>query len=249
MRKFVMVGGVDPITNLDSIDEEIIKLTDKTSPKILFIPIASGDDENYCNLYRKIYEERLGCTLEVLYLFKELPCEDEIRSKVFSSDIVYIGGGPTLRLIEYLNKFNMKNILAEASEKGIVIAAISEGGIVLGEHYFYSEEKNDYNEEDFNNFRKVDCFGFLNLLICPHYNLEGYSHRIASMVREYELVGIGLDNNAALEIIDDKYRIISSKYSANAYALYLKQGKLYRKLIEKKSEFRDLAELVGLNEA
>lgn len=248
MRKFVMIGGVDPITNLDSIDEEIIKLTDKISPKILFIPVASGDDENYCKLYRNIYENRFGCILEVLSLFKESPCEDEIRSKVFWADIVYIGGGPTVRLIEYFNKFNMKNILEEASEKGIVIAAISEGGIVLGKHYFYSEEKNDYNEEEFNNFIKVDCLGFLNLLICPHYNLEGYSHRIASMVREYKLVGIGLDNNCAFEIIDDKYRIISSKYSANAYALYLEQGKLYRKLIEKKNEFRDLYELVGLNE-
>ena len=58
MKKFVMVSGVDPNTNLDSIDEEIIRITGKSKPRILFIPTASGDDINYCNRYKNIYEDK-----------------------------------------------------------------------------------------------------------------------------------------------------------------------------------------------
>ncbi|WP_291580205.1 Type 1 glutamine amidotransferase-like domain-containing protein [Clostridium sp. UBA6640] len=247
MKKFVMVSGVDPNTNLDFIDEEIIRITSKSNPKILFIPTASGDDINYCNRYKSIYEEKFKCSLDVLYLFTQSPKEQEIRNKIFTSDIVYIGGGSTVRLMECFNKFNMKDILTEAIGKGVVLAGISAGSICLGKYYFYEEESKNFEADGFEGFVKVDCLGFLKLLIFPHNNLEDYSEMINAMVRKHKILGIALDNNCALEIVDDTYRIITSKEGAKAYAFYLKEGELVKKIIEKKHEFNDIKQLMNLN--
>lgn len=127
----------------------------------------------------------------------------------------------------------MKDILTEAIEKGIVLAGIIAGSICLGKHYFDAEEPKDFAVDGFEDFVKIDCLGFPNFLICPHNNLEGYSERINAMVKEYKMLGIALDNNCALEIIDDTYRIITSKEGVKAYALYLKEGELVKEIIEK----------------
>lgn len=247
MGKFVLVSGVDPNTNLDFIDEEIIRITGKSNPKILFIPTASGDDIKYCDRYKNIYEDKFKCSLDVLYLFTQSPKEQEIRDKVFTSDIIYIGGGSSVRLMECFNKFNMKDILEEAIEKGIVLAGISAGSLCFGKHCFYVEKPEDFAVDGFEDYIKVDCLGFFNFLICPHNNLEVYSEMINAMVKEYKMLGIALDNNCALEIIDDTYRIITSKEGAKAYALYLKEGKLVREVIEKRYEFNDIKQLINLS--
>ncbi len=247
MKKFVLVSGVDPNTNLDIIDEEIIRITGKSNPKMIFIPVASGDSISYCDRYKNIYEGKFKCSMDILYLFEQSPEELEIRDKVLTSDIIYIGGGPTIRLMEYFNKFNMKDILMEAVEKGIVLAGISAGSICLGKHYFYTEEPRDFAVEGFNDYVKVDCLGFFDFLICPHYNLEGYSERINAMVKEYRMLGIALDNNCALEIIEDTYRIITCKEGAKAYTLHLKEGELIKEIIENRSEFKDIKKLISVN--
>lgn len=233
MRKFVMVGGVDPGTTLDIIDEEIIRITEKGKPRVLFIPTASEDDPKYCNRYKDIYKGKFGCEFDDLHLLKGFPDVGTIRDKIFKSDIVYIGGGSTEILMNCFNKFNMKNILTEAMDRGIVIAGISAGAICLGKYYYDI---------------KIKCLGFLNFIILPHYNLENYSNKYSTMTNEYDLTCIGLDDNCALEIIDDTYRIITSKDTANAYIIFKKDGQSVKKVIDKKLGFNPIEKWLNFNQ-
>ena len=56
-------------------------------------------------------------------------------------------------------------------------------------------------------------------------------------------IAIAIDNCCAIEVIDDKYRIISSKPSANAYKVYWKDGKFYEEVIKKEKEFKPFRNL------
>jgi dipeptidase E len=58
MGKIVGIGGVTPPSTLDLIDEEIIRLTKKKNPKVLYIPTAGGDNLDYCKLFKSIKERR-----------------------------------------------------------------------------------------------------------------------------------------------------------------------------------------------
>ena len=57
-------------------------------------------------------------------------------------------------------------------------------------------------------------------------------------------VAIAVDNCCAIEIIDNNYRIISSKLSANAYRLFWKSGRFFKYVIEQEKKFRPLSELL-----
>ena len=247
MGKIVAIGGVTPPLTLDLIDAEIIRLTNKKNPKILYVPTAGGDDLNYCEFFKGIYEGKLGCKLDILFLVREKPTENEIREKVFSSDIVYIEGGDISRLIEYFKRFSMNKILNEAYEKGIVLAGKSAGALCWGRYYFESENTEDFRIDGFSDYIEIECLKFLELIICPHYNLEGYSEKLEAMIMTYDFVGIALDNNSAIEFIDDSYRIISTIDSANAYKVYKKETKINKEVILKGSDFRDINELMKMS--
>ncbi|SCL83896.1 Type 1 glutamine amidotransferase-like domain-containing protein [Sporanaerobacter sp. PP17-6a] len=241
MGKFVLIGGVTPPLSLDIIDEEIIRLTDNKKPKVLYVPTAGGDDPDYCDFFRGIYEKRFGCDLDILYLVRENPTEYEIKEKIFSSDVIYVEGGDTQRLMDYFKKYKMDEILLKAYKNGIVLVGKSAGALCWGSYYFEDEEAND-----FKNYIDIECLKFLNFIICPHYNMEGYSEKMDAMINMHGGVGIGIENNCALEIINDKYRIIASNCDSNAYKVYQNGTKICLEIIIKDSNFRSMKELIQI---
>ena len=64
------------------------------------------------------------------------------------------------------------------------------------------------------------------------------------MMKKTSGVAIALDNCCAVEIIDNKYRIISSKPSANAYKVYWKTDKYYEEIIKKEKVLNSLDSLL-----
>lgn len=57
MRRAIVAigGGVIRTKGTEAIDREIIRLTSKKSPKLLFIPTASSDSENYWDVVQEYF--------------------------------------------------------------------------------------------------------------------------------------------------------------------------------------------------
>ena len=238
MKTIVAIGGIDENSTLEGIEKELIRLTKKKNPKMLFLPTAGGDDTRNYKLVKNIFENSYNCHVDVLFLVNEEPSQEKIKHKVYSSDIIYVGGGSVARLMSYFNKFNMKKIFQEASERGIIIAGMSAGAICWGRDYLdiYSS----------NNHTVIECINLLDLIFCPHYNknsFQNYVREFDNRIKEYEIVGIALDNNCAIEFVGNKYRVITTKDNANAYKLYIRNSELTREVINKESQYRDIKEL------
>jgi dipeptidase E len=215
MGKIVAIGGVTPPLTLDRIDEEIIRLTGRKNPKVLYIPTAGGDDLRYCEFFKGIYEGRFGCKMDVLFLVRETPTEDEIKEKIFSSDIIYIDGGSQSRLISYFRRFKVDEFLKEAYKKDIVFAGKSAGAICWGKHYFDNESAEDFLVNGFDDYKEIVCLGFLNFIICPHYNMPGYKEKHIAMIKPYNYVGIGIDNDCLSFLHTVKPSILGSMTSSS----------------------------------
>jgi dipeptidase E len=243
MGKIVAIGGVTPPLTLDLIDEEIIRLTGKKNPKVLYIPTAGGDNLDYCEFFKGIYQGRFGCNVDVLFLVREAPTENEIREKVFSSDVVYVEGGSISRLMDYFKRFDMSEILKEAYDKGIVLAGKSAGALCFGSCYFESDNTEGFQNEGFKDYIEVECLKFLEFIICPHYNLKGYSEKMDAMIKTHGILGIALDNDCAIEFVGASYRIISTNDNANAYKIFKEEMNLNKQVIHKSTTFRDINEL------
>jgi len=134
MGKIIALGGGEmgrPGTKKEtiSIDREIIRLTGKKHPKLLFLPTASGDALSYVEVVKKYFGDFLGCRVSSLLLLKERLPHTAIRTKILGSDIVYVGGGNTLRMMRIWRKQGVDKILQLAYKKGIVLAGLSAGAI------------------------------------------------------------------------------------------------------------------------
>lgn len=245
--KIIAIGGGEigrpgyPVETT-KIDKEIISLSGKKSPRVLFIPTASSDSESYFEVVKKHFGKRLECKVDVLNLIKEKLTKKQIAKKVFNSDIIYVGGGNTAKLLKVWKKTGADKVLIDADKKGIILSGVSAGAICWS-IYGLSDSLRFNNSKA--NLIRVTGLGLINILYCPHYDFE--PHRKAGLkkiMKKTSGVAIAVENCCALEIIDDKYRIISSKKNAKAYKVFWKKNKFYEDIIKQEKEFRPLAELL-----
>ena len=236
MKKIIAIGGGEigrPGFSIETtkIDKEVIKLSGKKNPKLLFVPTATNDSQSYIDVITKQYGKRLGCIVDVLFLIKEKPNKKEIRNKILKSDIIYVGGGNTLKMMNVWKKYGVEKILKEAHKKGIVLTGLSAGSICWFK-WGNSDSRRFYNPKA--DLIKVSGLSLINALHCPHYDFEkDRKSDLKKMMKKTSGVAIAIDNCCAIEVIDDKYKIIDSKSSANAYKVYWKNNEYYKEIIKK----------------
>lgn len=236
MGIIVVIGGGE-IGNFETFpfDKRIVELTKKKRPKALFIPTASGEPEGYIQRFKKVYGKKLGCRTDVLFLLKTKPTKQELRKKILSSDLIYVGGGNTLKMMKRWRFLGVDKILKEAHKGGIVLSGISAGGICWFEAG-HSDSRSFYHPEDWN-YIKVSGLGLLKGIHCPHFNGEtkGVKRRnnFSNFMKKYSAVGIAIDNHCAMEFIDSKYKVLNAKKSGKAYLVFKKRNKMMIKEIPK----------------
>lgn len=250
-KKIIAIGGGElgrPGYNIETteIDKEIVKLTGKKHPKLLFLPTATGDSELYCSCVEKEFENILGCEVTHLKLISDCPNKESIEKMILSTDIIYVGGGNTLKMLDLWKELGIDKLLKKAINKGIVLSGLSAGSICWFKHGCSDslKFKEDYSKDEKQPLIKIDALGFIDALHCPHYDVEeGRKESLKEIMRDKSIMAIAIDNCCALEVIDDSYRIISSKDTANAYLTYWENDEYIEKQIPKFKKFSSLEDM------
>jgi len=208
-------------------DREIIRLSGKKHPKLLFIPTASSDSERYWRHVQEYFGDFLKCRADVLFLVSQRPSYESIRRKILSADIVYVGGGNTLQMMRLWRRLGVDKILKEAYGRGIVLSGISAGSICWFESG-HSDSMSFYNPQKWE-YINVKGLGLISGIHCPHYNsmTRGVPRRkhFRDMIRKTGGVGIAIENNCAIVFEDGRLaRVIASKSYARAYVLQRRGG-------------------------
>jgi dipeptidase E len=205
---------------------------------LLFIPTASNDSESYYNVVKKHFNDNLKCKTDVLYLIKNKYSNKELREKILKSDIIYVGGGNTKMMIRVWKKFGIDKILKEAYGKGIILSGISAGAICWFK--FGNSDSLKFADKKAGMI-KVSGLGIIKGIICPHYDVEKQRKtELKKMMQTIKGFALAFDNCSAIEIIDDKYRFIYSKKTANVYKVYWEKGKYYENKIIRSNKFLPL---------
>lgn len=233
-------GGIKP--EVTSISREILHFTGKKNPRLLLLPTASSDDPAYARIVQSHFGRKLGCRVEVLYLIKEKPALAEISRKIRWADIIYVGGGNTLMMMNRWKKLGVDRILRKARLQGKVLCGPSAGAIC-----WFRQGNSDSRK--FRNPQagliKVTGLGFLDALVCPHYDVEkDRKPQLKRMMRQTPGVAIALDNCAALQVAGDRYRVLTSKPKARVYKVFWQGDKLFQEPIAKTKTFKPLSELL-----
>jgi dipeptidase E len=205
------------------IDREIIRLSNKKNPRLLFIPTASSDSEIYWQQIQEYFGDFLKCKTDVLFLIKEKPSREQIRRKILSADIIYVGGGNTLQMMRIWRRLGVGKLLISAYKRGAVLAGVSAGSICWFESG-HSDSMSFYNPRKWK-YINVRGLGLIKGIHCPHYNgrTRGVPRRkdFRDLIRKTSGVGIAIDNNCAIVFRDGRlFRVLRSKPRASAYRVH-----------------------------
>ncbi|MFN8388781.1 MAG: peptidase E [Bdellovibrionota bacterium] len=237
MRQRVIItigGGKLAQGETRAIEREIVRHARKRSPRLLFIPTASSDDESYWQSVNKRFRP-LGCRTDVLMLLRDKPKREEIEAKIRNADIVYVGGGNTLKMMRLWRRLGVDELLRAAYRRGAVMCGTSAGSICWYEAG-HSDSMAYYNPASWQ-YIKVRGLELLPGIHCPHYD----SHTLQvprrvdfqRMLSKTGGLGIAIENCCALEYVDGRLnRIISSRKGARAYLVYKHRGTIIERQID-----------------
>ena len=104
MKTLIAIGGGSfQKQETMAIDTYAISRCEKTQPHVLFIPLASRDDQGYAKRFKQYYRS-LGCQVEALRLLHTKLSNEEIYKKFRSQDMIYLGAGDTVFLMKQLKQ-------------------------------------------------------------------------------------------------------------------------------------------------
>lgn len=222
------------------IDEEIIRLSGKDNPKLLFLATASGDSIEYFNNVQQHFGQTLKCKTSWLQLVEKNPSTEEIRSSILNSDIIYVGGGNTNNMLKIWQARGVDKILQEALSRNIVLSGLSAGANCWFKHYCTDSLAIELAAEKGTHLSMADGLGFINGICVPHTITENMRLPYAKemLLTKYP--------NDVLYAIDDCAAIVFEKGNIRPLIsnIGLKKGAKVRQLSVKNGNLqeRDLGE-------
>lgn len=234
----VAIGGGEISTfETYEIDQTIVSLTNKKTPRVLFIPTASMDAERYCDSFQRLYSDRLGCEVKCLLLTKCTYLKDEIEEIIMSADVIYVGGGHARRMLKIWQEHGVDAMLKKAYASGVILSGISAGSICW---YEYGHSDSDAFDNSGENYIKLKALGILKGIHCPHYNEDARSLNFLKMVKGMNMPGIAIENHCAIIYKDHQFKVISSREDAKAYKILQIDQEMITIEIQKHSIYKDI---------
>lgn len=250
MKHIVAIGGGEigrpgfPVETT-AIDQRIVELTNKNRPNALFIPTASGDSTSYADIFTKHYGKRLGCTVDTLNLYNSKPTWQEIQEKLAWCDLVYVGGGNTLKMMMLWRRLGVDKLLAAAHKQGKILSGLSAGAICwfdagLSDSRSFTSKSKQWD------YINVHGLNLEDIILCPHFDVEPARQlALKNSLKGTRKVAIALDNCAALEIEDDSFRILTSKSGTKGYITKWSNGEYIIEPLVLSDDFLPLAEITN----
>ncbi len=133
---------------------------------------------------------------------------------ILGADIIYVGGGDTVRMMEKWKECHLYAYLKEAYEQGTVLSGISAGSICWFE-FGHSDSDSFVNKGNWDYVRAYGL-GIIPAAHCPHYNEIGRKS-FDTMMLDESVMGIALEDNTAFIEENGQYSILKADKNGKAY--------------------------------
>ena len=203
-------------------------LTGKQSPRICFLPTASGDAPGYIVRWFESCAD-LPVKPFVQRMFISSYTQQESFEKVLlSMDAILVGGGNTLNMIAIWKAQGIDTALRKAWENGVVLGGGSAGSLCWFEHGTTDSRPGALST--------VEGLGFMGGSHCPHYHAEAqrkplYWSKIKS--GDYK-PGYACDDRAGIYFENDEVRqAVALDEESNSYHVSAAGGQVTERLLPK----------------
>lgn len=205
MKSTLFISGGGDETQSVNIDRDFAKYID--GKRLMYIPIALNQDilgfEMCQHWVSKLF---LKFTYDVAVPQIHMYIDPvAIKKHLFEYDAIYIGGGNTFKLLDFIYKNNLFIEIKEFYGRGCPIYGGSAGAIIFGKDIRTVDEENDASylySEGFNIFHDSS-------FIC-HYD-EAFDSKIIQHVLDYKQNVVALSEASGLKIVGGEIEKIFGK--------------------------------------
>ena len=229
MGIFVLIGGGEngregTKYETEKIDKEIVKLLPtKKDKNLLFMAHGNNYEKEYYKVIKKNFE-KLGCKCEVLYK-NDLKDTNLSKNKVDWGNIIYIGGGNTLKMMNTWRKYKFIETINNAKDEEKIFCGISAGAICFCKYGVSDSRKTLKND----NYIRVKGLNYFDILFCPSFDEKyNYVENLDKILKRSKTSMYALEKGTALIVNENKTRIIKSLENKKVYKIFI-QG--YKKNI------------------
>jgi dipeptidase E len=211
MRQVVAFGGGGFSQESENplLDDYVLGLTGTPSPRVCFLPTASGDADHYIVRFYNAFRDRTRPSH--VSLFRRERGVSDIRSHLLAQDLIYVGGGSLISLLGVWRAHGIDSMLREAYEAGVILCGLSAGSLC-----WFAEAVSGYHDE----VNRVPALGFVRHSNAVHYGAgnrrAAFHHHLLSGMP----AGYAADDGAALRFVGDELvEVVGSRPEARAYKL------------------------------
>lgn len=235
-------GGFSMEPENPLLDDFILSLSDKISPKVCFVPTAAADAASYLvRFYRAFSLKKAIPTDLTLFDPGSLPRRPSLSSKIAEfieeQDIIYVSGGNTANQLAMWRSHGIDKVLTEAWRNGKILCGLSAGMIC----WFRASVTDSFGHLDQLN----DGLGLIDASACPHFDGEPERRpTYHNFIQNGLLGGFAADDGAALHFRGQELvEVVSSRPNASAYRVDYIDGKV----VEKRLKTRYLGKFLSDN--
>ncbi len=190
-----------------SLDQFILDQSKKLNNKIGFLATATKDEQKKIDLFYKRFEN-IGSELSHFNLTSNV---DGFSEWMLSKDIIYIGGGNTVFMLDIWKKNKLESIFRDSYKKGIILSGVSAGAVC-----WFDWILSDSVGPGFNPLRGINI---ISGSCTPHSSNPERINQFELDIKNNKLPeGIAIDDGVAVVFIDGKpTEVYSSRENHKAY--------------------------------
>ena len=202
---YMLIGGFDANEPYGKIKDFLINKTNRKNPLILYFPLAS---KNKVEVIKRFEYEFRNCTVKTIDLLKKIN-KKTLTCDIIDSCIIFFDGGSTNFLYKYLLENDLTYIFDVSIKHNKIIAGVSAGAIVtcssgLGDMFSFKD-----SDGYFCNFKMVPGLDYLDITVCPHFNLPDRDVYF-DLMKKYNKAGLALSNSTAVYIDNKSVEVIKN---------------------------------------
>lgn len=229
MGRIVAIAGGD-LSSTRELNIHTVELTNKTKPNVLFIGTASHDAEGYIEAITKEFN-LLKCEVKSLCLCSKKYDDKEIDNLLSWADIIYVGGGDTVSMMQIWKQYRLDEMLKRIYEKDLAVLTGISAGAICWFNCGHSDSESFQKEDNWNYCWADEMLDIFHIAYCPHYNEEG-RNSFDKMLVDKKMPGLAMENNTAFVENNGRKYFIRSKSNAKAYFIQYINGIMEKKEVE-----------------
>lgn len=231
MGRVVAISGGD-LSTTEVINRYAVNMVTGSTKHVLFIGTASGDDQGYIDSMKRVFTG-FGCEeVKALELTRKEYSEEGLRTLLEWADLIYVGGGDTIFMMNEWKKQGVDVLLREVYERdAAVLMGISAGAMCWFDSGCTDSEL-AYVKPGMTYGLTPELLGIYPMIFCPHY--EDRVADFAELLKDKQENALALESNVAFVEENGKVYYIKSEESAKAYEFCYGNGSYEKKELEVK---------------